>query len=300
MNVLASAVPGLVALLAVAGIFHGYSLLRADPSADLEIEDLALLKGSEQARASGEGPIMRLAGRLTPWLRRRLPLRVVRQLQRQVDLAGRPNGMGVDDVLQRLMMWLLIVSPAAFLFLLQGQLFGVALSVAAVIVMPLARLSTAARKRTEALDRSLPDFLDVLSVSVGAGIAFRPALRMVSERFSGPLAEEFSTVLHQIANGASVRGAFTQLRARNDSEALGEFVTAYLQSEELGAPLRETLTQIAEDMRRSEAQRMRVKAARVAPRVTLISSLVLVPGTLIVLVVGLYLGSEINLGDILG
>ena len=65
------------------------------------------------------------------------------------------------------------------------------------------------------------------------------------------------------------------------------FVTAFLQAEELGAPLAETLNQIAADMRRESAQRMRRRAAQTAPRVTLVTSLVLVPATLILVIVGL-------------
>ncbi|HYO19476.1 MAG TPA: type II secretion system F family protein, partial [Dermatophilaceae bacterium] len=80
----------------------------------------------------------------------------------------------------------------------------------------------------------------------------------------------------------------------------GEFVTAYLQSDELGAPMVQTLNQIASDMRKASAQRQRRKAARVAPRVTLVNSLVLVPGTLIVLLTGMLLGSGVDFGAMFG
>jgi tight adherence protein C len=90
------------------------------------------------------------------------------------------------------------------------------------------------------------------------------------------------------------------LRSRNDSEALSQFVTAFLQSEELGAPLADTLNQIALDMRRSSAQRLRQKAARAVPKVTLITTTLLVPGAIILIAVGMYLGSDIEFGSILG
>jgi tight adherence protein C len=120
-------------------------------------------------------------------------------------------------------------------------------------LLPLAQLAAAQRKRQESLDRDLPDMLDVLAVTVSAGVAFRPALARVSARFAGPLADELGLTLSQMANGASVREAFEDLRARNSSEALGQFVTAFLQSEELGAPLTDALNQIALDMRRENA-----------------------------------------------
>jgi tight adherence protein C len=224
----------------------------------------------------------------------------VRWLQRQVDRAGRPDGATVDTVLRQIAVWAVLVSPAVLLFTLQLNLLGVLLSLAIVAVLPLARLTRARRLRQERLDRDLPDFLDILSVTVSAGVGFRAALARVSERYAGPLSDEMTLTLHQIANGASRRSAFVALRTRNDSEALAQFVSAFLQSEELGAPLVDTLNQIALEMRRTAAQRMRRRAALTVPRVTLVTSLVLVPGALILIVTGMYLGADIDVGVLLG
>lgn len=300
MNWLVGIVPGLVATATLVAFMHGYRLLRSDPAEGLDVEDIALFNAPERRRASGQGPLGRLASRLTPELRRRLPLPALRWLQKQVNAAGRSADMDVDSVLKQVVMWGLILLPVAVLYVMQGNLIMVLLAIVAALILPLGRLTRQARLRREQLDRDLPDFLDVLAVTVSAGVAFRPALRVVSERFGGPLAEEFALVLNQIANGASVRGAFIQLRERNDSQSLQEFVTAYLQAEELGAPLADTLNQIAMDMRKASAQRMRQKAGRTAPRVTLVSSVVLVPGVLILLLVGMYLGSDIDFQGLLG
>src|SRR5699024_3078699 len=103
----------------------------------------------------------------------------------------------------------------------------------------------------------LPDFLDILSVTVTAGIAFRPALRRVAARFEGALADDVNLALDRLQHGASVRDAFEQMRDRSTSRMMERFVRAFLQAEELGAPLAETLKQIALDMRRDNAQRLR-------------------------------------------
>jgi tight adherence protein C len=76
------------------------------------------------------------------------------------------------------------------------------------------------------------------------------------------------------------------------------FVSAFLQAEELGAPLADTLNQIALDMRRESAQRIRRQAAQTVPRVTLVTSLVLVPAALILVLVGLVVGLDLNFGDL--
>lgn len=297
MAFLVGAVPGLVALLTVVLFFRGYHLLRSDPSEHLMAEDFALLRQVERERSQGQSAFQRLSSGLGARLRTWLPARALHWLQRQVDLAGRPDGMSVDSLLTNASRWIILLSPAALLALMRGQVGQLILIAAAVLVLPLARLSGTARKRREAIDRDLPDFLDVLAVTVSAGVGFRSALHTVSQRFGGPMGEEITTVLHQISNGASVRSAFTALRQRTDSEAMNEFVTAYLQSEELGAPLVDTLNQIASEMRRASAQRLRQQAAKIEPRVTMVVTTVMVPATIILIGGGMYVavgGDEIR------
>lgn len=209
--------------------------------------------------------------------------------------------MSVDTLLASAARWLIIVSPAMVLFLIQGNLLFLALSLAAVIILPLASLSGKARQRRELIDRDLPDFLDVLAVTVSAGLGFRSALATVAARFGGPLAAEMQHTLNQMDNGASLRSAFLDLRARTDSEAMDEFITAYLQSEELGAPMVDTLNEIAGDIRRADAQRLRQKAAQAEPRVTLIVTVVMVPGCIILIGTGMFVafGAD-QLGSVLG
>lgn len=289
MNYVIGLVPGLVAAFVVWLLSRGIVLLQQDPDSWVEDEaamDLRRAAGMTEER----GPIGRLAYRLVPYVRSVLPDSVTAYLQRLINLAGRPDGIDIDGVVERMLRWLLIMSPAILLFVVQGRLAFVLLAFAAVVVQPLAGLAGAARRRREQINRDLPDFLDVLAVTVTAGLGFRSALATVADRFGGPLSEEIKTVLNQVNNGATIRSAFSAMRARSASEAIDEFVTAYLQSEELGAPLSDTLNNIATDMRRASAQRMRQKASKVSPRVTVVVTMVLVPGALILFVVGMYIG----------
>lgn len=292
--------PGLAVATAMMLALRGYRLLRADATEGLGLDDLVVLRPEQRRAAKGEGPLGRLATRLAPSVRRRLPAPLVAWLQKQVDFAGRPDGLTVDGVVRMVLTWALMLTPVFVLSLTSGNLLGLALSLIAPVMMPLARLSRLRRVRTEALDRDLPDFLDVLAVTVTAGVGFRPALMRVSDRFGGPLAAEMQLALSQVQHGASLRGAFEQLQERSDSEALAQFVTAFIQSDELGAPLVDALNQIAIDQRREHAQRMRRKAAQIAPRVTLVTTIVLVPATLILLLVGLILGADVDFGELFG
>jgi tight adherence protein C len=100
--------------------------------------------------------------------------------------------------------------------------------------------------------------------------------------------------------GVSRRQAFEELRKRNDSEQVAQFVTALQQGEELGAPIVDTLIQIANDMRRTDAQNARRKAAKAVPKATMVITSLMVPATMILLGAGLFLGSGTNFGAITG
>jgi len=276
----------------------GLRMVRSRAADYLDADDLILLK-DERRRARRRSLLDRLADPIVPLLRRLIGRRGVAYLRRLIDQAGRPEGVTVDQLLRRVCWWAILMLPVAVLFLANGQFLGLLLVPVIIVMVPLMGIASTARRRRDAIDRDLPDFLDILAVTVSAGISFRAALRRVTDRFAGPIAEEIGLTLDQLAHGATIRGAFLGLQERTRSEPMRTFVTAFLQSEELGAPLIDTLNQIALDMRRSSAQDARRRAAQIAPRVTLVTSLLMVPATLVLLVVGIILGADINFGEML-
>lgn len=285
--------PALVAV--VVAFAYGMFLYFKNPVEDVDIESITV---EPIPRAEAPRGLGRVNQRIASQLAASIPRGSHRWLQRQVNGAGRPDGMSVDSVLLQVARWLLLMIPVALLLLLQGQPLLAVAALALAFIMPLGRLTGAAKKRREQINRDLPSFLDVLAVTVSAGLAFRRALATVAERFGGPLGEEIMLTLAQIDNGATVRTAFRSLRVRTGAKSVEEFVTAYLQAEELGAPLAASLNEIATEMRRSSAQALRQQAARVEPRVSLITTTVMVPAMLILLVVGILLGTGIDLSNI--
>jgi len=276
----------------------GWRMARADTLENWDVADIALLR-DESRRKRQVGPLDRLARRFAPQLAMLLGPRITGNIRHRIDMAGRPEGMTVDSFLQLMVKYAFFFGAASLAFLLLGNYFSALIALAATPLLPFSRLSGQQRKRTEAIDNDLPDFLDVLAVTVGAGIGFRSALDRVSTRFEGPLRNELAFTLHQLDVGVPRRQAFTKLRDRSNSDAMASFVSAFLQAEELGAPLAETLSGIARDSRREAAQRARQKAARTVPRVTLLVSMLMVPPVLLIIAVGLYLGTGVDFGDIL-
>lgn len=287
---------GPILALCVGLAFAGVYWVSKDPTEDLDLEAVSI----EAPEKSDNSAVGRWSRSLGSQLAASLPSGISRWLQRQVDAAGRPDGMRVDDVLMQIAKWLLLTIPLALVLLLQGNVFIAALAVPLAFIMPLGKLTGAAQKRKQTIDRDLPSFLDVLAVTVSAGIAFRRALGMVADRFGGPIGEEVTTALAQIDNGASVRSAFKGMRTRSGAASMDEFVTAYLQAEELGAPLANSLNEIADEMRRSSAEAMKQRAAKVEPRVSLVTTVVMVPALLILILVGLVMGLDFDWGDLGG
>lgn len=208
----------------------------------------------------------------------------MRRAQRRIGAAGKANILTPERYAARRAGAIVLFGVLGVLLFLTRQWFAGVLFIVFGQVWVDAQLYLMGRRRSEEIERQLPDFLDILAVTVSAGLGFRRALERVTESVSGALSEEFTVALHQMELGTSRRDAFRQLRDRNNSPSLNQFMTAVLQAEELGAPLSEALIEIATDMRHNTAQVARRKAARTAPRIQLVVTFFLVPGALILFV----------------
>jgi tight adherence protein C len=231
-----------------------------------------------------------LAARLGPRLAPSLRLSRRTALEQKLDYAGRPGGLTVQGFVGlKAALAVLLGAGVGGLLLLLGSnvIFVIALALIGWFG-PDVWLARGGRLRQEAIERTLPDFLDILAVSVRAGLGYRYALRRVAEALEGPVSDEMLTVLRQIDLGQDRRDAFLALRERNKSESLKSFVAAQLQAEELGVPLAEALNDIATDMRRLAHQNARRQAQRAGPRVSLLVTTLIVPGSMILILLAVF------------
>lgn len=195
--------------------------------------------------------------------------------------AGRPGGLTQTTYIQRHTGFLVLGFVLLLLMILNRMVpAGLVAFALFAFFMPLwIRLS--ARDRRARIERDLPDFLDVLAVTVNAGMSFRPALSRVREYHDGPLREEVGVTLDEMELGVSRRAAFTALRDRTGTDGVATFVTALLQAEELGVPLADALRNIAAEIRRERAQDVKQQAAKAASKVALVTTTTILPGALI-------------------
>jgi tight adherence protein C len=253
----------------------------------------------EEREATAEDPpgvLARLRTRaavaMTPQLLAMLSDRRKQQLRHRVDAAGRPDGLTLESyVEERAGQTLLFGVVGLSVLIVTGSAAAVALPAIGWFGYDL-RIRSIAAKRQERIQRDLPDFLDVVSITVLAGLGFRHAMERVSASLGGPLGEEVLTTLRQMGLGASRRHALEGLRDRNDSEGLDQFVAALLQAEELGTPLTQTMAGIADELRDTFAQDAKERAAKTAPRINLVVVLVVLPGAAMLLVATLLLGMD--------
>jgi tight adherence protein C len=245
--------------------------------------------------------VNRMAARLGPRLAPRMRPRTRESVSRKLDLAGHPSGLTLQRFVGLKAALALLVGGLLLLLALLGGSFVWALFGGAMAwFAPDVWLTRAGRLRQERIERDLPDFLDILAVTVRAGLGYRAALLRVAQSLGGPLGDEVLVVLRQMELGASRRNAFLAMRDRNDSESLRSFVAAQLQAEELGVPLSEALNDIAADMRRAAHQAARKRAQRAEPRVSLVIISLILPGTVIVILAGIVIASGLVGGGGLG
>ncbi|MFE0728381.1 DUF5936 domain-containing protein [Streptomyces antibioticus] len=288
----------LVMGLSVWGVFAGIRMYRADVKLPSDLV-LALEVGATRTGAVGS-LVDRLGMRYAPAVLRLMGPKQVARYRRRIDLAGNPGGLTIDRYAARRAVYGAIGAVGALAALLQGSFLVALLMLAFAAFWSEVGIWSAIRVRKDAIERTLPDFLDVLAVVVSAGLGFRQALDRVASRYEGPWADEIRITLRQMDLGVSRREAFEELRRRNDSEQVAMFVTALQQGEELGAPIVDTLVAIAKDMRRTDAQNARRKAARAVPKATLMITTFMVPATMLLLGAGMLLGSGTDFSSITG
>lgn len=216
--------------LAVYGIIAGIRMYRRDAKLPGDLA-IALEVGATRTGAVGSG-IDRLGMRWAPAVLRMMGPKAVNKKRRQIDMAGNPGGLTIDRYAARRAVYGGLGALGAFSMLMRGQIFLALLLVAFGLFWVEVGLWSAVRMRRDHIDRTLPDFLDVLAVVVSAGLGFRQALARVADKYEGPWADELRITLRQMDMGVSRREAFEQLRKRNDSEQVAMFVTTLQQGEE--------------------------------------------------------------------
>ena len=249
------------------------------------------IHGEHDRTSTGDGSFVRLIDTLgirTQKFLRKLygPVRL-KSLDRRLKNAGNPEGLTLDLFIQREAGFISLSVLLLTIFTLLGHpVYGLLCGIVFSGWMYL-WLFQAVQKRQAAIDRDIPDFLDILAITVLSGMSFRSSLERVCNHFDGPVAEEMQKTLHEMRLGVSRRDAFTATKERCRSDNIDNFVTTLLQSEELGTPIGDALASIVKEIRRERAQQVRRAAAKAQPKVALVATTTMVPGAMILMLGGM-------------
>ncbi len=187
-----------------------------------------------------------------------------------------------------------VLNPLQMSGMLQLVLAGV--GVAGLVIGPNSRLNSKVEARAAGIQRSLADVLDLLVISVEAGLGFEQAVDRVIENVPGDLSDEFARVLGETSAGATRADALRGLQERVDLPEIRSFVLAMIQADRFGVSIGRVLRSQADEMRIKRRQLAQEKAQK-APVKMLIPMVFCIFPALFVVILGPAL---INISESLG
>jgi tight adherence protein C len=224
------------------------------------------------------------------WMRRlaeRLsPAGVATVLQRRLDIAGNPRGWSSDRVLAVKGLGLVALGLLGALYGVRNPellILGVGLGAVIGFFLPDLLLYNSGQRRQQQIPVILPDSLDMLTICVEAGLGFDAALAQVARNTKGPVAAEFSRVLQEMQIGKSRTEALRAMADRTTVPELQAFVSALVQSSEMGIPIAHVLREQAKEMRIRRRQRAEELAQKVPVKITFPLIFCLFPALMVVI-----------------
>jgi tight adherence protein C len=189
-------------------------------------------------------------------------------VERRLAMAGNPGDLRLSDWMGVKM--LVAIATGVIMFLLIALLTasivsGMFLGIVALgigYLLPEFWLGNKIKARQKLILKMIPDTLDLLTISVRAGLGFDAALAKVVEKLPGPLTDEFRRALAEIRVGKARREALRDMIPRTNVQPLSNFIGAIIQAETLGVSISKVLQVQSEQLRIERRQRAEEQAAR--------------------------------------
>lgn len=222
-------------------------------------------------------------------LMRMAPAELVGTLEKKIIMAGRPYGLSARTWFGIQTLFTVVMPIGFFVLLLQARAdmargFLLILAVVGIgLLLPNLILNGKIRDRQKSILKTMPDVMDLLTVSVEAGLGFDAALSKVVEKMPGTLSVEFGVLLSEIKVGKARKDAMYQMADRIGVQDFRSFISAVIQADQLGVSLGRVLRIQSEQIRLNRRQRIQEKAMK-APIKMLIPMVVFIfPAIFIVL-----------------
>ncbi len=262
-----------VAAAAILFIFMGLAGSRPVDPVQARLTQLGSMQAKNLEELELQQPFMErtlrpLAGRLSGTVARVTSQSFGDRTQKRLALAGNPGDLSVSDWLGiKGLATLLFAIGFFFLFFLImngfiGGVIGVVVGALVGYMAPEFWLGRKIKARQKAILMMIPDTLDLLTISVRAGLGFDAALGKVVEKLNGPLSDEFRRALAEVRVGKTRREALRDMIPRTEVQPLTNFIGAIIQAEQLGVSISKVLQVQSEQLRIERRQRAEEMAAK--------------------------------------
>ncbi|MFH5836638.1 type II secretion system F family protein [Proteiniclasticum sp. C24MP] len=195
------------------------------------------------------------------------PSSIKEKYEHMIMQAGVGRKYTVNSILS--IQFMLAIVMGALIYLLfrlltgQGSILLAVLFGALSFFLPYVRLNSTAQIRQKKVQSALPDLLDLLFISVEAGLGFDTALKKSAEKMPGPLSDEIKKALDDIAKGRDRQEALKGIIRRTGVDDINTFITAVIQSELLGTNIATMLRTQSGVMRQKRRQRAEEAAMKI-------------------------------------
>ncbi len=267
------------------------SLSRSGVARALETIDTVYAPGSAAVAEESLGDRLKPAAKELSALGRMLtPPGAAARMQRWLDYAGNPVSWPPERVMEMQGLGLVVLAALggvtgwALDFGGGGLLFSVLIGGALGFWAPFLVVYDLGVRRQQEIRRQLPDALDLLTLSVEAGLGFDAALAQVAATMPGALSREFARVLQEMQMGRRRSEALRDLSTRTSVPELKTITTSLVQAGELGIPIAGVLREQARHMRVKRRQRAEEMARKLPVKVIFPLILCLFPALFIVII----------------
>jgi len=212
------------------------------------------------------------------------------KLTQHLVLAGSPRGWNADRIIA-VKLIVGIVIPAVYLTtLVTGGdvkligLVGVGLVAYVGWLGPVSLLTARASRRKEDIRRELPDTIDLLTISVEAGLGFDAAVGQCIRNMTGTFSDELARTMQEMQLGVSRSQAFRNLDVRTEVDELKSFILAMIQADQFGISVARVLRAQTKQLRVRRRQRAEEKAMKLPVKVIFPLILCVMPSLFIVII----------------
>jgi tight adherence protein C len=252
-------------------------------------ETLANLRDEQLRKSALERLVLPAAGKLIRSIVRHTPLDLYGRTSRLIVLAGNPPGLKAERVV-----------AFKVVFAIVGLVCGIAIGsvlplpgsvkLAATVLfafmgytIPSAAVSAKASKRQKEIRKALSDTMDLLTISVEAGLGFDAALAQVVKNVEGPLSQEIARTLQEMQIGVHRMEALRNLSDRTDVEELDGFVLSMIQADKYGVGVANVLRGQSKELRQKRRQRAEETAQKVPLKLLFPTIFMVLPALFIVI-----------------